>query len=174
MQNNKYILGKRICVIGPSGSGKSTFSEKLSRKLNYTVLHLDQIAHIPHTNWIRSPREETKKKHDTFIKKDKWIIDGQYKRLMPQRLKRATTIVLIRTNRFKCLFRFFKRCRLKGNRAGALEGAKRAFNFRMIFWILFGQSKRWKKQMEIIKKYPHINIIKVSSFKELDEILTQS
>ncbi|MBN1784107.1 MAG: AAA family ATPase, partial [Alphaproteobacteria bacterium] len=163
MKKNKHILGKRICVIGPSGSGKSTFSKKLSQKLNYPVLHLDQIAHIPHTNWVRAPREETKSKHDTFIKKDKWIIDGQYKRLMPQRLKRADSIILIRANRFKCLFRFFKRCSLKGNRPGKLLGATKEFNFRMIFWILFGQSKRWKKQMEIIKQYPHINIIKVSS-----------
>ncbi|MHA1540937.1 MAG: AAA family ATPase [Alphaproteobacteria bacterium] len=173
MQRNEYILGNRICVIGPSNSGKSTFSEKLARKLNFPVLHLDQIAHIPHTNWVLASREETKRKHDTFIKKEKWIIDGQYKKLLPQRLKRADTIVLIKTNRFKCLFRFFKRSRLKGNHAGALLGATKGFNFRMIPWILFKQPKRWKTQMKIIEQFSHINVIKVSSFRELDEILAQ-
>jgi adenylate kinase family enzyme len=173
MQKNEYILGKRICVIGPSNSGKSTFSEKLAQKLNYPVLHLDQIAHVPNTNWVLAPREETKKKHDTFIKKEKWIVDGQYKRYMPQRLKRADTIVLIRANRFKCLFRFFKRCRQKGDRPGKLSDATKEFNLRMIPWILFKQPSRWQEQMEIIEQYPHINIIEASSFKDLDEILYQ-
>ncbi len=173
MKKTRYILGNRICVIGPSNSGKSTFSEKLARKLNFPVLHLDQIAHIPHTNWVRAPRKETKKKHDIFIKKEKWIIDGHYKKLLPQRLKRADTIVLIKTNRFKCLFRFFKRSRLKGNHAGTLLGATKTFNFNMIPLILFKQPKRLKKYIKIIKQHSHINVIKVTSFKELDEILAQ-
>ena len=165
-------LGKRICVLGPSNSGKSTFAERLGRKLNYPVLHLDQIAFLPHTNWVLAPIEETKRRHDAFIENETWIVDGQYMRYMPNRLARADTIVMIETNRFKCLLRYLLRCIFGGKqRPGRLEGATREFNFEMVTMILFLQPKTWKTQMELIKHYPHIHIIKVRSFKELDELL---
>lgn len=164
-------FGKRICVVGPSGSGKSTFSDKLARQLKYPVLHIDQIAHIPHTNWVLRPRAETEAEHDAFIKKDTWIVDGQYPRYMPQRFERADTLVLIYANRFKCLLSFLRRCRLKGKHTGALEGATRTFNFRMIPFILWKQPKKWKKQLDIIGQYSHLNIIHAYSFKDLDKLL---
>ena len=171
MPKKERLFGKRICVIGPSGSGKSTFAEKLGRKLKYPVLHIDQIAHIPHTNWVRAPREETQQKNNAFLKKDTWVIDCQYRKLMPQRLARSDTLVLIPANRFTCLFRFFKRGALKGKHPGALEGATCALNFRMIPWILFKQPRLWKEQMDIIQQYAHLHIIEAHSFKELDELL---
>lgn len=164
-------VGKRICVMGPSGSGKSTFSDKLARKLKYPVLHIDQIAHIPHTNWVLGDRDETRKKHDAFIRQNTWVVDGQYPRYMPRRLERADTLVLIHANRFKCLFYFFKRCQLKGKHTGALEGATRTFTFRMIPWILWKQPQKWQKQLDIINQYPHLKIIHAYSFKELDNLL---
>lgn len=111
----KKLFRKRICVVGPSGSGKSTFAEKLARKLNYPVLHIDQIAHIPNTNWVLAPREETEAKHNAFICQDTWVVDGQYPCYMPGRLERADTLVLIHANRFKCLLSFLSGVALKVN-----------------------------------------------------------
>ena len=169
MQTN---FGNRICIIGPSGSGKSTFADKLGNKLSFPVLHIDQIAHIPHTNWLLRPREETQAQHDLFIEKDKWVIDGQYSRYLPQRLERADTVVLIHAHRFKCLVNFLKRYKLKGKHIGALEGAPHTFNFRMITWILFKQPNRWQKQLKIINQHSHLNIIHAYSFSDLDNLLS--
>lgn len=113
------VLGQRICILGPSCAGKSTLSEKLSKKLKLPLLHLDQIAFIPGTNWVQRPKEEMKRAHDAFIKKPRWIIDGQYKSVLPQRLKRADTLIFIDVNRFVCAWRFINRCRIK--RASARE-----------------------------------------------------
>ncbi len=162
---------KRICIIGPSCSGKSTLAEKLGKKLNLPVLHIDQIAHIPGTNWVLRPRDETKNEHDDFIKKDAWIIDGQYKKLMPKRFERSDTIILLKVNRFVCCWRFLKRCFKGGNRPGKLDGATKEFNWEMIRFILYHQPRRWKEQMQIISAYPHIKIIPLKTFKEADDFL---
>ena len=164
----KHICGKRICIIGPSCSGKSTLAEKLGEILNYPVLHLDQIAHIPQTNWVERPREETQKDHDAFILCPEWIVDGQYKRLMPQRLERADTLILLESNRFTCLFRYLKRCCAKGDRPGKLRGAEKEFSLKMIKFILYRQPKRWNEQMEIIACYQHLKPVVLRSFKEID------
>ncbi|MDR1697012.1 MAG: hypothetical protein LBR41_02200, partial [Rickettsiales bacterium] len=135
MKPDKKNFGKRICVIGPSNSGKSTFSAKLAKILDYPLLHIDQIAHIPNTGWVRAPREETQSKHDEFIQQDTWVVDGQYKYLMPQRLERADTLVRINAGRFTCLWRYIKRCRQRNKHIGALEGATGGFHPRMVVWI---------------------------------------
>ena len=171
MTQNHNIFGKRICVVGPSNCGKSTFSAKLAAKLGYSLMHMDQIAHVPNTNWIKRPCEQIRQEHDEFITKDTWVIDGQYKKYMPKRLARADTLVRIHVGRFKCLFRYFKRCAKRGKYMGALDGATRTLNSSMIPWILFNQPKRAKERDKIIKQFPHLNIIDVYSFKELDELL---
>ena len=164
----KFVCGKRICIVGPSCSGKSTLAEKLGRILDYPVLHLDQIAHVPYSNWALRPREETQKEHDAFILQPEWIVDGQYRRLMPQRLERADTLILLEADRFTCLFRYLKRCCVKGDRPGKLQGALKEFNLKAVWFILYRQPKRWKEQMEIISRYPHLKPIVLRSFKEID------
>ena len=165
------MIKRRICIVGPSCAGKSTFSEKLGNKMKYPVLHLDQIAHIPGTNWIKRPRAETQKVHDTFIEGQEWIIDGQYKYMMPKRLECADTLVLIKANRFVCLWRYFKRCLIKSSRIGQLENASNEFNFNMIPWILYHQPRYCKEQMQIIAEYPHLKIVVLRSFKDMDNFL---
>ena len=39
-------------------------------------VHLDQLAHVPNTNWQRRSDEELISEHDGVIASDKWVIDG--------------------------------------------------------------------------------------------------
>lgn len=129
------------------------------------------IAHIPGTDWVLRPREETRKEHDEFILRHEWIIDGQYKRLMPQRLERADTLILLKVGRFTCLIRYLRRCRIKGDRPGKLQGAKKEFNWRMVWWILYHQPKKWKEQTQIIARFNHLKPLVFHSFKEIDTFI---
>lgn len=165
------VLGRRICVIGPSCAGKSTLAQNLGWKLGFPVLHLDQIAHIPGTNWVERPRHETQREHDAFIGQPCWVVDGSYSYLMPQRLRRADTLILLKAGRFTCLRNFITRCRMRGERAGKLEGAAREFNWDFIGWILFEQPRRWKNVGEIIAGHPHLHTTTFRSFAEIDAFL---
>lgn len=167
-------LGKRICIIGPSSSGKSTLAQKIGLKNGFPVLHLDQIAHIPGTNWKRCPMEQLVQKHDAFILNDYWVIEGNYQKLMPQRFERAQTVIVHHFNRLRCVYRFIKRSLQKNrNRPGMLEGSADKLNWEMVSYILFKAPKRMKQYAEMIKLYPHLNVIHVYSFKEVEKLLKE-
>lgn len=51
-------LGDRICILGPSNSGKSTLADAIARKRHLSTVHLDQLFHLPNTDWEARPRDE--------------------------------------------------------------------------------------------------------------------
>ncbi|MEL7110260.1 MAG: AAA family ATPase [Pseudomonadota bacterium] len=145
-------LGDRIMVLGPSNSGKSTLAVALSKKLGLPVVHLDQFQHLPNTDWEPRPEAEFKALHDEAILADTWIMDGNYSRLMPQRFERATGVILITSNHWLRLLRYFKRSWSgAGDRAGQLEGGRERIKWEMIDWIIFKTPKnavRYAKMIE--------------------------
>ena len=87
---------------------------------------------------------------------------------MPRRLERADTLILLEADRFTCLIRYLKRCRRAGDRPGKPDGTQKEFSLKMLRYILFRQPKRWKEQMEIIARYPHLETLVLRSFEEID------
>ena len=131
-------LGRRIVVLGPSNAGKSTLAVALSRKLNIEAIHLDRFQHLPNTDWQARSEAEFASLHDEAILGDHWVMEGNYSRLMPQRLARATGAILVTSNRWLRLSRYFRRTLFdRAARAGHLEGTQDSVKWEMIDWILF-------------------------------------
>ena len=169
----KKHCSERICIIGPPASGKSTLAKKLGQILAYPVLYLDQIAHQPGTQWIRRPLEETIQKHDRFIRQKTWIVEGNYSRMMPQRLARADMVIFLHFNRFGCAYRCIRRSLKKDqNRAGMLAGATDAVNWKMIKYILLKQPSKKKNYISLLKEYPHLTILHIHSFQQTDRLIS--
>src|SRR5688572_28877399 len=116
-------LGQRILVCGPSCVGKSTLAVAIGRKQGLPVIHLDQLRHLPHTDWQIRPDEDFKRLHDEVIEGQSWVIEGNYSGLIPQRLARATGAILLDANRWQRLARYFRRTLWQSDRPGHLEGA---------------------------------------------------
>lgn len=167
------IAGKRICILGLSSTGKSTLAEKIAQKKGFNLLHLDQIHHQPNTQWLARPFEDFERDLLAFIQKDNWVIDGSYRKTLSPRFERADTVIVLKANRLLCLYRFLKRMRGKSKhpRAGMLEGASEQFSFKMVKYILFGASNRYRLFDEEIKKYPHLTVVRLNSFNEIDDFL---
>ncbi len=113
-------LGRRICILGPSNSGKSTLAEAIARKCGLAVVHLDQLHHLPHTDWQPRPPGEFLALHDEAIRGDAWVMDGNYSGCMPQRFRRATGVILLDIPTPLSLFRYVNRCLSGRTRAGGL------------------------------------------------------
>ena len=84
--------GNKIIVIGCPGSGKTTFAKKLAKITGLPLYHLDAIWHKPDKTHIS--REEFDERIGEVLAKDRWIIDGNYRRTVEMRLKHADTAIL--------------------------------------------------------------------------------
>ena len=148
-------LGKRIMVLGPSNAGKSTLAVALSKKLDLPVIHLDQLQHLPHTNWEPRTESEFAALHDDAIQGDQWVMEGNYTRLMPKRFERATGVVLISSNKWLRLGRYLRRTFTHpSRRAGQLEGGQDHLKWEMIQWILFKPPRNTKRYKSMIEQVP--------------------
>ena len=125
-------LGDRICILGPSNSGKSTLAEAIARKRGLTPVHLDQLYHVPGTDWVPRSREDFVALHDDAIKGERWVMDGNYSVCMPQRFERATGVILLEISTALSLARYFRRTLLQKDRIGSLKGGQDSIKWMMI------------------------------------------
>ena len=169
------ILGQRICIIGPSNSGKSTLALRLPTQMGIPCYHLDQMAHIPGTNWQRRADSELARAQDVILTTDKWIIEGNYGFCMPQRLASADTVIWMDMNLWGCIGRYIKRSlRNNPNRPGRLEKAKNEFSLHLIKYTLVNYPKNREKYHRYIEQNPHLNVIKITSLSALNSRLLKT
>lgn len=128
-------LGIRICVMGPSNSGKSSLANAIARARGLTPVHLDQLRHLPKTDWQERPDEEFQRLHDAAIQQERWVMDGNYSQLLPQRLLRATGVIQLDVSTITSLFRYVRRSWFEHERVGALEGGQDSVKWDMIHHI---------------------------------------
>ena len=83
---------KKVIVIGCPGAGKSTFSKKLHEKTGIDLFHLDGIYWNKDCTHIT--REELIEKQKNIFKKEKYIIDGNFKSTLEMRIKEADAVFL--------------------------------------------------------------------------------
>ena len=128
-------LGRRIMVLGLTNSGKSTLAQALSHRLGIPAVHLDQLRHLPGSNWKERPDDEFAALHDTAIGMPEWVMDGSYSKVMPQRLARATGIIVMTDSLVTRYGRYINRTLFQKQRVGGLEGGQDRLNWKMLHWL---------------------------------------
>ncbi len=125
-------LGPRLCIMGPSNSGKSTLAEAIGRRRGLRPVHLDQLHHLPHTDWVPRAPDAFAALHDAAILDPQWVMEGNYSRLLPQRLERATGLILLDVPMVISLLRYVRRCWFEPDRRGGLDGGRDSVKWAMI------------------------------------------
>lgn len=125
-------LGERICIMGPSNSGKSTLADAIARSRGLDPVHLDQLHHLPNTDWVPRPADEFTALHQEVVAGTRWVVEGNYSRLFPQRLARATGFILLDIPTSLSLYRYLRRCWFESGRKGGLEGGRDSVKWSMI------------------------------------------
>lgn len=128
-------LGPRICIMGPSNSGKSTLADAISRKTAIPVVHLDQLYHLPDTNWILREPAEFFRLHSLAVNQESWVIEGNYTKCIDERLARATGMILLDVPVTVALLRYIRRCYSSAPRLGALRSGRENAKWQMIKFI---------------------------------------
>ena len=142
-------LGDRICIMGPSNSGKSTLADAIARRNQTQAIHLDVLHHLPGTDWVPRPFSDFERLHDTAIEAEHWVVDGNYSRLLPQRLARATGFILLDISTPLSLLRYIRRSLARGKRIGALEGGKDSVKWDMLKHIVITSPRNRRRYAEL-------------------------
>jgi adenylate kinase family enzyme len=145
-------LGTRICVLGPSNSGKSTLASAMGRKLGIDVIHLDQLHHVPHSDWQPRPAAEFLALHDEAIQRQQWVMEGNYSSSMPQRFQRATGVILLDVSTPTSLFRYIRRTLMESKRVGGLEGGQDSLKWAMIRYITMITPGNRRRYIDIFRR----------------------
>lgn len=146
-------LGPRICIIGPSTSGKSTLADAMARKTGLPLVHLDQLHHYPATRWQMRPREEFHQLHDQAIQGTDWIIEGNYGSCLPQRMARATGVIMLDICLPQMLYRYTRRTLSARTRIGGIlpDNQRDRLSWEMYRYLMFTAPGKRKQQHRLFK-----------------------
>jgi adenylate kinase family enzyme len=131
-------LGERICILGPSNSGKSTLAAAIGAAEGLPVVHLDILRHVPGSQWVERDPDDFGRLHDGAIDGERWVMEGNYSRWLPQRLERATGLIVLDVSTPLSLARYLRRTLFERARHGGLDGVTDRLNMEMIRWIVGG------------------------------------
>ncbi len=160
-------LGPRIMICGPSNSGKSTLCVALAKKLGAEAFHLDLFRHLPDTDWVQRSDAKFQALHDEAISHERWVMDGNYSALMPQRFARATGIILLGDSRWANFRRYLWRTLFqKNSRPGSLAGDKDSIKWEMVRWILLVQPPNRERDRARVRA-AGLPLIELKSMREL-------
>ena len=134
---------ERIIIIGCGGAGKSTLARKLGEVLDLPVVHLDKLFWKP--GWVETSHEEFDALLAQELAKDHWIMDGNFNRTMPERMKRCDTIIYLDFSRCACLMGVLKRIITTYGtvRPDMGEGCPERIDLEFLKWVWnFNKNKR--------------------------------
>jgi len=97
----------RVLVIGSGGAGKTTVALRIGELLNLPVIHLDSSYWRP--GWQPKPSEEWREDVESLVRREAWVMDGNYGGTLDLRLAVADTVVFLDLPRHLCVWRLVKR-----------------------------------------------------------------
>jgi adenylate kinase family enzyme len=129
------LRSKRILVIGAGGAGKSTFARRLGRALGIEVIHLDAFYWKP--GWVEPSKEEWAQTIDGILKRDAWIMDGNYSGSLAPRLDACDAAIFLDLPRTTCLWRVLQRWAKYRNttRPDMAAGCREQLSLEFLAWI---------------------------------------
>src|SRR5829696_6662179 len=98
---------RKVLVIGSGGAGKSTVARRLGARLQIDVIHLDSLYWQP--GWVETSKDEWKTIVAEILKRDSWILDGNYSGTLAMRYEACDTVIFLDMPPIVCLWRVIKR-----------------------------------------------------------------
>ena len=158
-------------IIGCGGAGKSTLARQLGEKLDLPVVHLDKL--FWHPGWVESTREEIDRKIQAEMEEARWIMDGNYNRTMPQRIKRCDTVIYLDFSRFACLMGVFKRILTTYGqvRVDMGEGCPERFDWEFLKWVWNYNENKRQGNYDLIAQHPSVRLVVLKNRRQVRRFL---
>ena len=157
---------KKVIVIGCPGSGKSTVSRVLHNKTGIPLYHLDMM----YWNADKTTVEKNVfiERLSAILKKDAWIIDGNYGSTMELRMAACDTVIFLDYPLEVCLDGIKER---RGKPRSDMPWIETEEDAEFIEFIKNYNEQQKPKVLELLEKYGDKNIIVFKSREETNAFL---
>lgn len=163
---------QKILIIGSGGAGKSTLARELGRILNIDIIHLDSFYWQP--GWVETAKDEWQMIIQDIIKRESWIMDGNYTNTLDLRLPVADTVIFLDFPRLLCLLRVIqRRWQYAGtSRPDMASGCPERLNWEFLKYIWSYPVTRRPKILEKLSQLePHQQVFILRNSQEVREFL---
>lgn len=159
---------KRIMVIGCPGSGKSTFARALHQKTGVPLYHLDML----YWNADKTTVEKSVflERLTAVLKKDEWIIDGNFSSTMELRLALCDTVIFLDFPMEVCLDGVRAR---RGKPRSDIPWVETEEDAEFIAFIKSFNEQRRPQVMALLQRYSDKNVLIFQSRAKADAFLAQ-
>lgn len=154
---------QKVIIIGSPGAGKSTFARKLRDKTGLPLYYLDMLWHKPDRSTVS--REIFDEQLNQIMKRDRWILDGNFQRTLEVRLRACDTVFLLDLPLEVCLSSVEGRI---GQVREDMPWVEREFDPEFRRWIMDFPQDRLPQIYELLEQY-HKNL-EIVIFKSRDEV----
>lgn len=167
-QAKKVPQLKKVIVIGCPGAGKSTFSRKLRDKTGLPLIYLDTLWHKADKTTVS--RDEFDARLAEILRKEEWIIDGNFNRTLERRLAVCDTVFLLDFPLAVCLDGVSRRI---GKKREDMPWVETEFDEDFKSWITDFPNVQLPAIYHLLEKYRDSkNIIIFKSRRQADEWLS--
>ena len=156
----------KIIVIGCPGSGKSTFSIELSAKMSIPIYHLDMMYWNADKTTVE--KQVFLDRLCDVLKKDDWIIDGNYISTMESRLSICDTVFWLDYPVEICLDGIKERI---GKKRPDMPWVETEEDIEFIDYIRKFNEEQRPTILNLLEKHPDKNIIVFRSREEASRYL---
>lgn len=157
---------KKIIVIGCPGSGKSTFSRFLNEKTGIPLYYLDMMYWNVDKTTVA--KDVFRAKLAEVLKKDSYIIDGNYQSTMELRLARCDTVFFLDYDLETCISGVISRM---GKPREDMPWIEIEEDSEFMTFIKAYISESRPKVLDLLEKYKDKNIIIFHSREESEKYL---
>jgi adenylate kinase family enzyme len=159
-------------VIGSGGAGKSTFARRLGEGLGIEVVHLDALYWK--SGWVESSKEEWAHTVDGILKRDRWIMDGNYSGTLSPRVDACDVAIFLDLPRTTCLWRVLQRWAKyrKTTRPDMANGCREQLSFEFLAWIWNYPKRSRPKVVSLLEEERNVGkAVYLRSPEQIDQFL---
>ena len=157
---------QRIIVIGCPGSGKSRLSRALHNKTGIPLYHLDMMYWKADKTTVE--KSVFLERLSAVLKKDEWIIDGNYGSTMELRMAACDTVIFLDYPLEVCLDGIRER---RGKPRSDMPWIETEEDVEFVEFIKNYNEQQKPKVLELLRKYGDKNIIILENREQADAFL---
>jgi adenylate kinase family enzyme len=164
---------RRVLVIGSGGAGKSTLARRLGARLGLEVIHLDTLYW--RAGWVEPPKEEWGAQVAELLRRDAWVMDGNYSGTLAERLAACDAVVFLDLPRTVCVWGILKRALIyrRTSRPDMAPGCPEQVTLQFLRWVWNYPTRSRPKVLALLARQPPGKpVFRLRSRADVEKFLT--